>query len=311
MLLHGAHTVTGSRGRNAELGRLQIAPALQSRRLLFLADRRRQERHVVRCRRLFLVRLRPQVVEHRLVLIEQPLQLLHERRPRPLQLLDLSNQGHPSRLRVGDDLLRLQLALGDDDVGLLARVRLHFLGHLLRRGQRLLQQLLAVLEFVDPRFPAAQLLVLPVQFADQLLQLRGDQIEPGADLALVEAAQSDLAKGLLVQVEGRQLHVSEDTSAVKVPVRSAGFGETAANTPPRCDALTWYIASSARRIRFSGSRASSGNAATPRLAVSLIGPYCLSARKDWRAISPPMRRAAATAWSLLVSGIRITNSSPP
>jgi hypothetical protein len=30
-----------------------------------------------------------------------------------------------------------------------------------------------------------------------------------------------------------------------------------------------------------------------------------------RAISPPMRRAAAIAWSLLVSGIRMTNSSPP
>src|SRR5204862_193114 len=99
--------------------------------------------------------------------------------------------------------------------------------------------------------------------------------------------------------------------AVKVPVRSGGFGETAANTPPRSDALTWYIASSARRIRFSGSRASSGKAATPRLAVSLIGPYGLSARKGWRAICPPMRRAAATAWSLLVSGITIMNSSPP
>src|SRR5207249_4117956 len=180
----------------------------------------------------------------------------------------LPDQGHPARLRVGDDLLRLQLRLGEDDVRLLAGVRLHLLGHLLRGGQRLLQKLLAVLELVDPRLAPAELLVLSVRLADQLLQLRGDQIQPGADLALVEAAQSDLAKGLLVQVEGSQLHVSEDTSAVKVPVRSGCFGVTAANTPPRCDALTWYIASSARRIRFSGSRASSGKAATPRLAVS-------------------------------------------
>src|SRR5204863_7567729 len=285
--------------------------APRPRPLLLLAHRRREERHVVCRRRFFLLRLRPQVIEHRLVLIQYPLQLLHERRPRALQLLDLSHQLHPARLRVGDDLLRLQLGLGDDDVHLLAGVRLHLLCDLLGGGQRLLQELLAVLELVDPRFAPAQLLVLPVHLADKLLQLGGDDIQPGAYLALVEATQSDLAEGLLVQVEGRQLHGSEDTPAVKVPVRSGGFGETAANTPPRSDALTWYIASSARRIRFSGSRASSGKAATPRLAVSLIGPYGLSARKGWRAICPPMRRAAATAWSLLVSGITIMNSSPP
>src|SRR5207248_8606793 len=104
---------------------------------------------------------------------------------------------------------------------------------LLRSGQRLLQELLAVLELVDPRFAPAQLLVLPVQLANQLLQLGGDEIQPGAHLALVEATQSDLAEGLLVQVERGELHGSEDTPAVKVAVRSGGCGQTAATTPPR------------------------------------------------------------------------------
>src|SRR3989475_3306382 len=240
--------------------------------LLLLVHRRRQKRHVVRRRRLFLLRLRPHVVEHRLVLIEQRLQLLHEARARPLQLLDLADQLHPPGLGVRGDLLRLQLGVGDDDVRLLAGVDLHLLGQLLRGGQRLLEELLAVLEFVDPGLAAAQLLVLAVELARQVLPLGGDEAEPGAPLALVEAPERDLAEGLLLQVEGSELHGSQDTPAVKVPVRSGALGETAAKTPPRCEAFTWYMASSARRIRFSGSRASSGNAATPRLAVSFTGP---------------------------------------
>src|SRR5437660_2605765 len=296
--------------RMVATGTFQATEA-RSAGLFLLVHRRRQKRDVVRRRRLFLLRLRAHVVEHRLVLIEQRLHLLHERHARPLQLLDLADQLHPSRLRIRDDLLRLQLGAGDDVFHLLAGVDLHLLCHLLGGGQRLLEELLAVLEFVDPGLAAAQLLVLAVELARQLLQLGGDEVEPGAHLALVESPERDLAEGLLLQVEGSELHGSEDTPAVKVPVRSGALGETAAKTPPRWEAFTWYMASSARRIRFSGSRASSGNAATPRLAVSFTGPQGLSPRTACWAISAPVRRAAATAWSLRVSGIRAANSSPP
>src|SRR5262249_39998591 len=172
----------------------------------------------------------------------------------------------------------LQLRVRQDDVGLFARVGLHLLGQPLRGGQRLLQQLLAVLELVDPGLPAPQLLVLLVQLPRHLLELARHEVEERPHFLLVEAAEPGLAEGLLLQVEGRQLHGSEDTPAVKVPLRSplASPGcslDGALWTPPRAIALTRYIASSATRSSDSGSRASSGNAATPTDAVSLSGPY--------------------------------------
>src|SRR5205085_10303911 len=118
-------------------------------------------------------------------------------------------------------------------------------------------QLLAILELVDAGLAAAELLVLPVQLADQLLELGGDQIEERAHLALLQTPEGGLAERLLLQIERRELHRSEDTAAVKVCAGSGGrSGVTAARTPPRCSAFTRYIASSARLMRFSGSRAS-------------------------------------------------------
>src|SRR4051812_11020947 len=302
-------------------------------RALLLVDalrRRSEERDVVGHGRV-LLRLRhlaADLVEQGFVRVDEGTELLDEARLRPLQLVDLGDELHALALGVGDDLLRLQLRVRHEDLGFLAGVRLHVVGQALGGGERLLEQMLALLVVRDARLAPSQLLVLLVELARHLLQLGGAQFEEKSHLALVHSSKSYLAEGLLLQVERSEFHGSEDTPTGEHPFlraslstegvaifstgRTAGRdGGVAPRTPFRRPCLTRYIASSARARSDSGVWASSGNAATPMLAVIRTGPKSASARKRFSAILARMRFAASIAWSLLVSGSMSTNSSPP
>src|SRR5205814_1250320 len=183
---------------------------------------------------------------------DQRAELLHEPRAGALQLVDLLDELHALALGVGDDLLRLGLGVRGDDLGLLAGVRLHLVRQPLGRGERLLEQLLALLVIGDAGLAAAQLLVLLVELAVQLLHLGGALLEEEADLALVQSSESHLAERLLLQVERSELHGSEDTPTAELPFRTrvgSVFRPTggrvvgeAASTPSRRPCFTRYMA---------------------------------------------------------------------
>src|SRR5258708_2080137 len=214
-----------------------------------LVHRRREDAHVVAGRggrRFACLMLAAAVVEDRFGRLDNRAELLDEAGARALELVDLGDELLPPPLRVGDDLLGLQLRLGEDDVRLLARVGLHLLGEALRRGQRLLQQLLAVLELVDARLAPPQFLVLAVELALQVLELRGHEVEVLPNLFLVDAAEAPPAERLLPEVERSELHGSEDTTAVKDTFLAASgsaawLAGAAPRTPPRRSALTQYM----------------------------------------------------------------------
>src|SRR5206468_8599553 len=101
----------------------------------------------------------------------------------------------------------------------------------------------ALLVVRDAGLAPAQLLVLLVELAVQLLHLGGAQLEEEAHLALIQSSKPRLAKRLLLQVERSELHGSEDTPTDELPFlategsvgRAAGGLATgaAARTPSR------------------------------------------------------------------------------
>src|SRR6267143_4245375 len=146
------------------------------------------------------------LLEQSVVHLHGGAQALRELAPHALEGLDLRVQVALRLARGIDDPVGLRLGLADDDARLAARALLHLFHEPLRRHERLLEHLLALLQAPGALLERLELLLEQRVLLEQGLVIRGEVLQEGVDLLGVEAAEHLHGELLLADIHRCDAH---------------------------------------------------------------------------------------------------------